>query len=121
MKQLITITIITSNHGYIHITPTQSVVAIGGSGGCVAGYSTTDIDLINADNYDQFCRKCGSGNYSARVGSDECSYCTAGKWSINEGATFCYKCEQAEWCPGGDRCELGSEGTMCAQCIKVDA
>mmetsp|Transcript_37225 Transcript_37225/g.48132 ORF Transcript_37225/g.48132 Transcript_37225/m.48132 type:complete len:995 (-) Transcript_37225:640-3624(-) len=95
----------------------NAVVAIGGSGGCVAGYATTDLEEIDADHLN-FCTVCGSGNYSGRVGTQSCDRCGLGKWSVNEGATFCYRCEQEEWCPGGDKCAIGSEGTMCAQCVK---
>mmetsp|Transcript_12197 Transcript_12197/g.24758 ORF Transcript_12197/g.24758 Transcript_12197/m.24758 type:complete len:983 (+) Transcript_12197:51-2999(+) len=96
----------------------SSVVALGGSGGCLAGWATNDLSEVDADSPDNFCEICGSGNITSRVGSESCETCPPGKWSQEPGRTFCYRCERESWCLGGDRCLLGTEGVMCAQCIK---
>jgi len=105
-----------TSEGEILVGIANTITAIGGDGGCSAGYSTVDPSLVSKSNPNAFCDKCGSGNYSASVGSDVCERCLPGYWSEAEGAIFCYKCQEPEWCLGGNKCVDGNVGTMCASC-----
>jgi len=105
-----------TSKGEVLVAIANTITAIGGSGGCSAGFSTVDPSLVTKSNPNGFCDKCGSGNYSASVGSEVCERCVPGFWSDAEGAIFCYKCQEPEWCLGGNQCVEGNVGTMCASC-----
>ena len=121
-----------THDGKILLGISNAVVAIGGDGGCLAGYFTREVEGTYYDFGDNksttllsaggFCDICGRGNFSSRVGAESCERCEAGKWADEEGATFCYDCQVLDWCPGGNRCQEDDgleirEGTMCNFCI----
>ena len=124
-----------TSDGKILLGISNAIVAIGGSGGCLAGYSTRNAIVRGWNDAnkswgsyngsvpmllskDGFCEKCGIGNFSKSVGSPSCERCEAGKWSGKKGATFCYECQQPSWCLGGNQCLEGNEGTMCNFCVE---
>jgi outer membrane protein assembly factor BamB len=64
-----------TRNGEILIGAQNTILAIGGQGGCMMGYKTHDVYDMNEAQPDYFCEICGSGNMSERVGSSECERC----------------------------------------------